>query len=358
MIKFLTKNPFWIVQIIGWFVSGLFVASANKSGSNIQALFFLFGSIFIVGIFSTSLLRAYLKKFVSVEKIGIKQIAIIFLGIFLTTISWFLLNFCFGYLVGLLVDSVDLHVKKNFLDSPNIGLFVFILNLFLIIIWTVLYYGIKMLIDYNRSRIDRLRLRDKIKQEQLNILKGHINPEFMFTSLNNIKGLMLEDVSDSRNKLTQLAELLRYSLTKNNINTVLLEEEIAYVYNFIELVFIENKTASTIECHIDEATKKLEIPPMLLLNMIELATKHGVLLHNVKGEIFIHSERREDQLFLTVTHSGASSPKSQRKVLEKSIQQRLKLLYKEEAHFLRTFKEENTILELVLPIIEEKITEV
>ena len=358
MIKFLTKNPFWIVQIIGWFVSGFFVASVNKAGANVQALFFLFGSIFIVGIFTTSLLRAYFKKFVSMDKVGFKQIALILLGTFLATICWFLLNYCFGYLVGFLMDSVELKLKKTLLKAPNIGFLIFVLNWFLIIIWTVLYYGIKMLMDYNRSRIDRLRLRDKIKQEQLNILKGHINPEFMFTSLNNIKGLMLEDVSDSRNKLTQLAELLRYSLTKNNINTVLLEEEIVYVHNFIELVFIENKTASTIECHIEEATKKLEIPPMLLLNMIELATKHGVLLHTIKGEIFIHSERRENQLFLTVTHSGASSPKSQRKVLEKSIQQRLKLLYKEEAHFSRTFKEGNTILELVLPIIEEKNTEV
>ena len=78
-----------------------------------------------------------------------------------------------------------------------------------------------------------------LKQAQLNTLKGQINPHFMFNSLNNIRGLMLEDVERSREMLTKLSEMLRYSLTKASNNAIALSEELEMVENYIELSKIQ-----------------------------------------------------------------------------------------------------------------------
>ena len=97
--------------------------------------------------------------------------------------------------------------------------------------WLVTYLVIKLLLKLNRDRIERLELNTTLKQAQLNTLKGQINPHFMFNSLNNIRGLMLEDVEKSREMLTKLSEILRYSLTKNNVDSIPVHEELEVVEN-------------------------------------------------------------------------------------------------------------------------------
>ena len=87
----------------------------------------------------------------------------------------------------------------------------------------------------NTIKVNQLQLETNLKDAQLNTLKGQINPHFMFNSLNNIRGLMLEDVGKARNMLTSLSEMLRYALTKSGINSISLEDELDMVENYIEI---------------------------------------------------------------------------------------------------------------------------
>ena len=65
--------------------------------------------------------------------------------------------------------------------------------------------AVKGLMELNKGRETRLQLESNLKESQLNTLKGQINPHFMFNSLNNIRGLMLEMVPAD--------VLLRFSLS-------------------------------------------------------------------------------------------------------------------------------------------------
>ena len=86
----------------------------------------------------------------------------------------------------------------------------------------------------------------------------------MFNSLNNIRGLMLEDVTAARNMLTSLSETLRYSLTKSESNSIALEDELDMVKNYIELSKIQLESRLQFESFIDENSLSTQIPPMII----------------------------------------------------------------------------------------------
>ena len=186
------------------------------------------------GIFSTSLLRAYLRRSLSFENFGLSQVLKIIGAVLVGSAIYGLLNYGLGYAYAKFGPELSELEHDLFKVFDNV--WILVINSTIIVgVWTVCYLAIKLLLRLNKNRLERLQLNSTLKQAQLNTLKGQINPHFMFNSLNNIRGLMLEDVEKSREMLTKLSEMLRYSLTKNDINAIALEEELEMVDNYIAL---------------------------------------------------------------------------------------------------------------------------
>jgi sensor histidine kinase YesM len=352
MQKFISKNLFWIFQIIGWFSFSTFMSYVAFKKENLITLSIIILANFIVLVSITSLLRWSLNKFVSLKNFNfftlLKIIALILATVIILPNAMYYLGYGLGFLSGYFgLDDSDLKTK----DIREINSF-FKYFLFLVIIsgWTIFFYVIKLLRTSNEQRLKRLRLKDEVKQAQINTLKGHLNPQFIFTSLNNIKGLMLEDVPRSRAMLTTLSEMLRYSLTKNNINFVRLEEELTIVENYSTLLKIEDVNRFSLKVNIDPETLNFDIPPMLLSNLIELATKFGVLALKNEGEVEIVTYIKNQTLQLKVIHNGKAIHNRPRLVLESTIKQRLKLIYGEAAIYMSNYEINKNTLWLVLPI--------
>lgn len=202
------------------------------------------------------------------------------------------------------------------------------------------------------SRMSRLELKDKIKQAQLNTLKGHVNPQFMISSLQMIKDLMNVDVSRSRQLLTKLSEILRYSLTKNNINAVSLAEEFEIVENYVSLLNLDDKEQYDVHFDLASATLKHNVPPMLLTSLMELATKFGILQLEEGGNVELTSKQIENELEIKLEHAGKISRSKETELIEKTIRQRLKLLFEQEAKFSTIHELNKTTLLVKMPIRE------
>ena len=237
-------------------------------------------------------------------------------------------------------------------SSKYLGHFIIIFG------WTVLYFSIKGLRKLNSQRIARLQLRDNVKQAQLNTLKGHINPQFMFTTLNNIKGLMLEDVPQSREMLTKLSEMLRYSLTKNNVNAISLEDELEMVMHYIDLSKIQYGDRLSFSSKINGDSRSITIPPMLILNLIENATKNGVFQLQHGGGVQLSIMPSDGFLALSVTHSQNQLKNKSYDFEIQKIKQRLRLLFKENAIFRMETEEDHTVIRIVLPIVKRTNEEI
>src|SRR5690606_9127503 len=251
---------FWTLQLLGWgFVNSIAVIITKEISTNLAVYSAIMG-VFI-GIVSTSLLRWYLKRHVHFDSFVSRDLWKTFLAFILGAGLYGLLNQFFSFLYGKYGPPLTEAEHLMFKAYDNYWLLV-LNSLFLIGAWLVTYLVIKLLLKINRDRIERLELNSHLKQAQLNTLIGQVNPHFMFNSLNNIRGLMLEDVERSREMLTKLSEILRYSLTKNNLNNISMGEELEIVDNYIDLSKIQFEDRLQFVKKLGPGTHELGIPPM------------------------------------------------------------------------------------------------
>ena len=202
------------------------------------------------------------------------------------------------------------------------------------IIWFFVIIAIKVYIYINQVKISRIELESNLRESQLNTLKGQINPHFMFNSLNNIRGLILEDAPRSRDMITRLSEMLRYSLTINDVNTIFLKEELQTVDNYIEISRIQFEERLTFNISVNPETLNLSIPPMIIQMLVENAVKHGIGKLKQGGEVRLSVDITEGTLAIVVANSGQLTMEQggTRLGLE-NIKKRLALIYGDKATF-------------------------
>ena len=214
-------------------------------------------------------------------------------------------------------------------------------------IWLFAFFAIKIYHQLKTVQLKKLQLETNLKESQLNTLKGQINPHFMFNSLNNIRGLMLEDVSKSRDMLTRLSETLRYSLTKNDVDSIALEDELEMVENYIEISKIQLEDRLDFETIIDSDSLNKQIPPMIIQMLIENAIKHGIAKLKEGGKVLLTTNIERGKLLISVSNSGRlEQTKNTTQLGLENIKQRLQLLYGKDAVF-SIFEASNQVKALI-----------
>lgn len=340
---------FWVLQLTGWVFINSIGALVPQNISFEMVFFSIIVGTFI-GVVSTTILRWYLKKNVHFDSFGGREVLKIIVSTLVASTIFGLLNVFFGYIYikfGPELTETELRMFEGY-DK----IIVQVLNsVFLVGAWTITYLAIKLLLKLNQDRIERLELNSTLKQAQLNTLKGQINPHFMFNSLNNIRGLMLEDVEKSREMLTKLSEIIRYSLTKNNVNDIPVREELEVVDNYIDLSKIQFEDRLEFVKKIEENTLDLRIPPMIIQLLIENAAKHGISNLKNGGRISLLIFKKDDDLFIEVSNTGKLNiSKDSTKLGLKNIEQRLKLLYTDKASFRLTEISDEVVAEIKIPL--------
>ena len=219
-------------------------------------------------------------------------------------------------------------------------------------LWTLIYTIYYSTVQLKNNLIEKVNLESTLKDSQLNVLKGQINPHFMFNSLNNIRGLILENPEKSRDMITRLSEMLRYSLTKNDIDTIPLEEEIEMVENFIEISKIQFEDRLQFVPEIAIETLKVKIPPMVIQLLVENAIKHGIATIKDGGVIILKTTIENNKLTIVVSNTGKLViTENTTQVGLKNIEERLHLLYGNEATFELKQIDDKVVATIIVPII-------
>jgi len=339
---------FWVLQIIGWGIPTVINGMAkyivnstlNKAYVVVETVLF-----FLLGIFFSSLLRKYIRKNVDTFENLKRHIAKVSLALIVTTL---------GYLIALMSLSSNFygffHEKALVFDYQIILITSFNLFIFLFF-WLIFYISIKLIMNARKKNLDYLQLESSYKDSQLNTLKSQINPHFMFNSLNNIRGLMLEDVDKARDMITRLSELLRNSLSTNNNSLITIKEEIEMVHNYIALSHIQFEEKLTYQEQVEENLLETKIPPMIIQMLIENAIKHGISEQKNGGVVKLHVFEKEQKICVKVTNTGnIKKDKESTKIGLKNISDRLQILYGKKASFKLSEKENEVVATIQLPL--------
>jgi hypothetical protein len=137
-------------------------------------------------------------------------------------------------------------------------------------------FPIIVLIEWNRKSIAITELEKQKSAAELSLLKQQINPHFFFNTLNNLYALSLEKSDQAPVTILKLSKLMRFVIYKGQQDKVCLEEEIQYLHDYIDLQKIRMRKDFEVKFEVDVEDEKIEIPPLLFINLVENAFKHGI----------------------------------------------------------------------------------
>ena len=128
-----------------------------------------------------------------------------------------------------------------------------------------------------------LNIRERLKQietekahAELSYLKAQINPHFLFNTLNSIYSLAIQKHDKTADAVVKLSDMMRYVLNDGNTNFVLLENELNYISNYIDLQKMRLASNVKLSYICEGVAGDKKIAPLVLIPFIENAFKHGV----------------------------------------------------------------------------------
>lgn len=138
---------------------------------------------------------------------------------------------------------------------------------------------------------------------ELTSLKMQVNPHFLFNSLNNIYGLMLQDNEEAKTSVLTLSGLLRYLSYSANQEKVSLTEEVKFLEDYIRMERLRMGSKSRIQFESSGDFEGRQIPPFLLIPFVENAFKHGAYSTIKESFVEINAAMVQNSLVFEVRNS-------------------------------------------------------
>jgi sensor histidine kinase YesM len=187
----------------------------------------------------------------------------------------------------------------------------------------------RMQSENTRLENARLEAELKLKEAELKLLKGQIQPHFLFNTLNSLYALTLEKSPEAPDLVLRLSDMLDYILHRGDRQKLSLKDEIAYLRNYLSMEQVRCGNRAHIRFEDSGYDGSDEIAPLLLIPLVENAFKHGV--SRTTGEASVSIELAVDRGILsfsvtntvpeTASHSEPSGLGLQ------NLKRRLNLLY-------------------------------
>ena len=182
---------YWTLQLCGWGLIGLvmlFFAHAYNYKISTEVLLGKIAVVTISGILTTHLLRLLIKKLGWLMLPIEKAIPRFILAMVATSMIYSLIVLTTSDLFSLGVENRKVSFAARFAGSTvDNGLF--------ILPWVLLYYFYHFIEKTRKQQFDTLKLESLIKELELKTIKAHINPHFIFNSLNGIRALVVENLN-------------------------------------------------------------------------------------------------------------------------------------------------------------------
>ncbi len=160
-------------------------------------------------------------------------------------------------------------------------------------------------------------LRLHATQMELTLLKGQLNPHFLFNTLNSINALVSSNPEGARQVLAQLAEVLRYSLESDRRTLVPLAEELRFVETYLEIEKARFGKRLQVRWEVEASARALLVPPMIIQPLAENAVRHGLAPKEEGGELALRIARHNARLVIEVADNGVgAAPVAQEQLLQ------------------------------------------
>jgi len=187
-------------------------------------------------------------------------------------------------------------------DFPWTSVFSTLVSGVLIYFTSVLFY---IAVRYFQLQEQQQVLEKKQVESELNLLKAQVQPHFLFNSLNNIYFYAQRESPVTAAMLEKLSQIMRYFVDEAPKDLIPLQTELSFIHSYIELEKTRMRYPLSVSVKETGEVAHIQIPPMLVIPLVENVFKHGIDKRKEDNFISIDIEHKGQEMVVTVKNKIA-----------------------------------------------------
>jgi hypothetical protein len=140
-----------------------------------------------------------------------------------------------------------------------------------------LYFSLHFLRHWRESELEVAKSQKESMRSQLDSLKNHLDPHFLFNNLNILSSLIDKDSAISKRFIEKFAEVYRALLNTKSDDLIPVYEELSFIESYMYLIHIRFENHIRFIVNLESNARSKMIPPLTLQMLIENAIKHNLI---------------------------------------------------------------------------------
>ncbi|ATB45697.1 sensor histidine kinase [Corallococcus macrosporus] len=206
--------------------------------------------------------------------------------------------------------------------------------------------GFEESLGRERARAARFAL--EAEQAQLLALRSHLDPHFLFNTLNAIAEWCREDGAVAEAAVLRLSTMLRSVLAGVRSATWPLAQELELIRTLFELHLLRDPDLFQLTLNVPADVGEIPVPPLVLLPLAENAVKHGPAAGH-RGPLSLDVTARGHEVEVAIENPGPSRGPREGSAGLPTVERRLALAYGSAARLVLDGREARTRVAVTLP---------
>lgn len=169
-----------------------------------------------------------------------------------------------------------------------------------------IYFSLHFLRHWRKSELEVEKFHKETMRSQLDSLKNHLDPHFLFNNLNILASLIEKDQRKSKEFIQKFAEVYRSLLRSRADDLIPLYDEMAFIQSYIYLIKMRFEENIVFDLNLSKNSQGKMLPPLTLQMLVENAIKHNIVTETNPLTIEISSDEETLTVSNNVTRTGAS----------------------------------------------------
>jgi len=258
----------------------------NSSAGLFLRRFVLFGSVYVFWALCLDYINALVKPFEKEKSISLQIINRLTSLLLLVFLNLCATNFIY-YII--LISFTGITISEAYLDFQPYILKSIIIRVFDIVIIGFILKAIDAYQTLQKQKIKVISLENQLHISQLETLRNQLDPHFLFNTLHTLNTLIGYDDKKARSMLIKVTNLLRKILDKKGQQLITFDDELDYFKNYLEIEEERFHDRLEVEVNVEDETREIMVPTLMLQPLIENAFKHGIAKLEGEGKIKLNA---------------------------------------------------------------------
>jgi two-component system LytT family sensor kinase len=148
------------------------------------------------------------------------------------------------------------------------------------------------------------QLETALAKARLEVLKGQLQPHFLFNALNTVSSLIHAEPEKAEAVLARIGDLLRMTLQEGNNAAIPLSREVAFLERYLDIQQMRFADRLRVVLDVPPEVSDALVPTLLLQPLAENAIRHGIEPRPAGGTLRLSADRSGNELCIELHDDG------------------------------------------------------